>query len=130
MVQLGDRVFINQYKNLLGMVATNYKNASTPPKIIHVCAGSMNGFDPCSDIKTANEQFNTEQENSGSGIKGFSTYVTKDHWRMLNTGIWGQGNTLYNGCDSHYNEKGHYVVATDILPQVRAIMGWEDSIVV
>lgn len=124
--------FVKQYKNLLDMVATNYKNAKTPPKVIHVCGGSLNGFDPCDDIQTANTQFNQEQEQSGSGIKGYYTSITKAHWNMIN-GPHGSGRSQYNGCDGHYNEKGHGVLAADILPQVQKIMGWQapaESIVV
>merc|ERR1712216_578275 len=101
----------------------------TPPKIIHVCGGSLNGFDPCDDIQKANQQFNTEQEQSGSGMKGFYTSITKEHWNMIN-GPNGKGKSAYNGCDGHYNEKGHAVVAMDILPQIQKIMGWDSMLLV
>ena len=51
--------FIAAYLDLLGMVATNYKDALPPPKIVHVCGGSLNGLDPCSDIQEANRQCET-----------------------------------------------------------------------
>merc|ERR1712217_766607 len=84
---------------------------------IHVCGGSGNGLDPCKDIETANDQFNAE----GKAIKGHFTRITKEHWKMINKG---DGTSAYNGCDSHYNEKGHKVLADDIIPQVEEIMGW------
>jgi lysophospholipase L1-like esterase len=123
---LQGKSFIKQYKALLDMVASNYKGASSPPKVIHVCGGSGNGFDPCDDIQTANKQFNEEQKASGSGMKGFYTTIDKANWNMIN-GPNGKGTSQYNGCDSHYSEKGHKVLAGVILPQVQKIMGWDSS---
>ena len=57
--ELKSSKFIAAYLNLLGMVAANYKEASPPPKIVHVCGGSLNGLDPCSDIQEANRQCET-----------------------------------------------------------------------
>ena len=34
------------------------------------------------------------------------------------------GKSEYNGCDGHYNVKGHGVLAADIIPQFKAVMGW------
>ena len=37
-----------------------------------------------------------------------------------------KGKSQYNGCDGHYNEKGHSVLAADIMPQFLDIMGWKE----
>lgn len=118
----GGGKFIAAYKALLDKVANNYKDAKPAPKIIHVCGGSLNGFDPCNDIQTANKQFNAE----GGAIQGYYTSITKAHWNTIN-GPNGKGKSMYNGCDGHYNEKGHAVLAKDILPQFEKIMGWQAS---
>eukprot|EP01048_Picozoa_sp_COSAG05_P004812 COSAG05_NODE_273_length_12440_cov_22.182805_3_plen_73_part_00 len=34
------------------------------------------------------------------------------------------GKSKYNGCDGHYSEQGHAVLAADIIPQFRQVMGW------
>lgn len=36
---------------LLTQIAKNYKGVPVPPKIVHVCGGSLNGLDPCDDIQ-------------------------------------------------------------------------------
>lgn len=120
--QSTNKAFITAYKALLDKVAKNYKDAKPAPKIVHVCGGSLNGFDPCTDIQTANKEFNAE----GGAIQGYYTSITKAHWNTIN-GPNGKGTSQYNGCDGHYNEKGHAVVAADILPQLEKIMGWKAS---
>ena len=116
--------FIASYIQLLEMVATNYKAAPTSPKIVHVCGGSLNGLDPCSDIQKANDMFNKGKNNHG--LVGYFTSITTDHWYLINGGNGNgkSGKTAYNGCDGHYNVKGHGIVAGDILPQLKKIMGW------
>ena len=59
--------FVKAYLSLMTQVAKNYAHASPPPKIVHVCGGSGNGFDPCDDIQTANKQFNERS----TGMKGY-----------------------------------------------------------
>jgi len=122
--ELKSSKFIASYLQLMEMVATNYKGAATPPKMVHVCGGSLNGLDPCDDIKTANNQFNS---GSGTnGIKGYFTSITTQHWDLINGkgGNGKSGKTPYNGCDGHYNIKGHGILAGDIIPQFKKIMGW------
>jgi hypothetical protein len=122
--------FIKQYTGLLDMLVENYKSATVPPKIIHVCGGSGNGLDPCGDIQKANAQFNKMQP--ASGMKGYYTSITKANWKLIN-GPNGKGTSKYNGCDSHYSSKGHEVLAGDILPQIQKVMGWTtvgDAVVV
>jgi hypothetical protein len=108
------------YLKLMKMVAQNYKDASTPPKIIHVCGGSGNGMSVCPQIQKVNKYFN-EQGAFGTGLRGYFTSITQDHWNMINAN---NGTSAYNGCETHYNEKGHSVLAADIIPQVQQIMGW------
>ena len=114
--------FVAAYLQLLEMVATNYKSAPTPPKMVHVCGGSLNGLDPCNDIKTANDQFNSGGRTNG--IKGYFTSITTEHWNLINGKGHSSGKTAYNGCDGHYNIKGHGILAGDIIPQFKKIMGW------
>jgi len=122
---LKGKSFVAAYLSLLTQIAKNYKNASPPPKIIHVCGGSLNGFDPCSDIQTANDQFNKETK---TGLKGFFTTITKPTWEKINGCKNGMnkcsGKTKYNGCDGHYNHDGHAMVAGEIAPQVKKVLGW------
>lgn len=203
--------FIKSYLQLMNQVANNYRDAAIPPKLVHVCGGSLNGLDPCEDIQTANNQFNggpdiyapnstsppgyacklnlnyegettcydgkcpqanvasldscadacdaqpgctviiynnkkecylksdyttsskddpslhtvscekTSNPNPGNKMRGYYTTITKEHWKMINGK---NGKTEYNGCDGHYNFKGHGVLAGDIIPQFRKIMGW------
>ena len=90
-----------------------------------VAGGSLNGLDPCDDIQTAIKQFNM----LGLGLKSYYTTITTKHWSEINGCKSGvkkcKGKSDYNGCDGHYNVKGHGVLAGDILPQFRTLMGWE-----
>ena len=127
----GGSKFIKDYLKLLSQVANNYKGVAVPPKIVHVCGGSLNGLDPCDDIQTANKQFNM----MGLGMKGFYTTIdpgdpeSTPHWSEINGCEEGttkkcKGKSAFNGCDGHYNVKGHGVLAGDVIPQFRQIMGW------
>ena len=89
------------------------------PKIISVCGGSLNGLDPCDDIQTAHAKFNKAQ----SAFVASYVSITKPHWKEIN-GPNGKGKSAYNGCDGHYNAKGHAVLMNDILPDVKSILGW------
>jgi len=119
----GSKNFISAYVELLNMVATNYKSAVVPPKIVNVCGGSLNGLDPCDDIQTAIKQFNG---NGQSKVKAYYTSIAQNNWKMINghENNEKKGKTIYNGCDGHYNVKGHGVLAGDIIPQFKQIMGW------
>ena len=126
----GSSKFIKDYLQLLTQVAKNYKCVPVLPKIVHVCGGSLNGLDPCDDIQTANKQFNM----LGLGTKGFYTTIdpgnkNTPHWSEINgckkgTAKHCSGKTAFNGCDGHYSVKGHGVLAGDVIPQFRQIMGW------
>jgi lysophospholipase L1-like esterase len=141
--------FVSAYLSLLTQVAKNYKNASPPPKIIHVCGGSLNGFDPCEDIQTANNQFNKQAtglqvsepatttlnslhphppHHSTSATQGYYTTITKPTWEKINGCKNGMnkcsGKSKFNGCDGHYNHDGHAMVAGEIAPQVKKVLGW------
>jgi len=109
--------FITAYLALMTQVAHAYAAAPTPPKIVHVCGGSINGLDPCDDIQAANDEFN--QKPPVPGFEGFYTTIGKQDWNMIN-----QFGSKYKGCDAHYSAEGHKVVADDIRPQLEKIMGW------
>jgi hypothetical protein len=66
-------------------------------------------------LQTAQATFNK----AGSGFKAGFVTITKAHWKEINTKKNG-----YNGCDGHYNPKGHNVLMQDILPGVKKILGW------
>ena len=120
--------FIKAYLSLLNQVAENYEGVTVPPKIIHVCGGSLNGLDPCSDIQNANDQFNAGMHHQGKPMVGYYTTIDISHWSEINGCKHGSkncnGKSRYNGCDGHYNVDGHAVLAADILPQLRQIMSW------
>lgn len=110
--------FIDAYRDLMEVVADIYKAASTPPKIIHVCGGSINGLDPCPAIQIASAQFNKGRTD---GFQGYCTSITAESWRKINN------NTRYHGCASHYNKEGHKILAGEILPQIQHILGWSET---
>ena len=97
-------------------VAAAYAGAPTPPKLVHVCGGSINGLDPCDDIQTANTRFN---DSPPKGFRGYYTTISKKDWHMIN-----KAGSKYKGCDAHYSPMGHKVLADAIRPQLEAIMGW------
>lgn len=119
------REFIDAYKGLMEDIVDAYsapslqslKQTSSPliPKIIHVCGGSINGFDPCESIQTANDEFN---QNRKDGFEGFYTAMTKQTWEKVNNG------TDYLGCYKHYNREGHSQLAQEIRTDIGSIMGW------
>jgi lysophospholipase L1-like esterase len=111
--------FIKDYLKLMRLVSNHYADAPTPPKLINVCGGSLNGLDPCQDIRVASHVFNSQHD----AIKSYFVSITREHWKLINAK---NGKSPYNGCDGHYNEKGHRVLAGDIIPQIRKIMGWQD----
>ena len=108
--------FIAAYLELCEEVAKSYANAPNPPALVHVCGGSINGLDPCQDIQTASDKFNKK---AVTRMRSYYTTITKAHWHEINK--IGGG---YLGCDSHYGPKGHAVLAADIAPQLRKILGW------
>jgi hypothetical protein len=111
--------FIKAYIELMEQVVSMYKDASTPPKLIHVCGGSMNGFEPCDSIQEANTQFNAGRTD---GFKGYYTSMTKTTWDTLNS------KSKYQGCDSHYGPLGHEALKSEIIEQVRDVLGWRDAV--
>ena len=116
--------FITDYMQMLTQIDANYLGAPTPPKFVHVCGGSLNGLDPCDDIQTASKRWNAQ----GKPMRSYYTTIETEHWNMINGCSEGSkhcsGKSAYNGCDGHYNSKGHAVLAADILPQLRKIMNW------
>lgn len=107
-----DPGFIYQYYHFLTHVAE--KNPGG--KLISVCAGSINGLACCDAVKKATSLFNKSDSNRAHVVG-----ITQALWEDLNV-YNGQGK--FNGCNSHYNEKGHEAVAEGILDQVNKVMGW------
>ena len=56
--QVLETKFIEAYVALMEQLASNYAYATTPPKVISVCGGSINGLDPCDNIQKAIDSFN------------------------------------------------------------------------
>ena len=125
-IGLGGKSFIKDYLDLMAVYVTAYAHLPrmAKPKMIHVCGGSLNGLDPCPDIKEAIAQFNTAHAEAGDGWVSSFTSITKAHWHMINAN---SGRSEYNGCDGHYNKKGHAILAVDILPDLRRILGWDQE---
>ena len=51
--------------------------------------------------------------------------VERETWEFIN-----QKNEVgyeYQGCMSHYNPKGHAVIASELAPQISEILGWDNS---
>ena len=95
------------------------------PKLVHVCGGSLHDFDPCADIQTAIKQFNALQ----NGFTSYYTSITEAVWEQINNckgpGMKKcNGKSAFNGCDGHYNEKGHAKLVEGISAQFEQIMGW------
>ena len=112
----GSGSFVKAYRALMTEVASAYADAPTPPKLVHVCGGSINGLDPCDDIQTANQRFNDDPP---KGFRGYYTTISQKSWQMIN-----KAGSKYKGCDAHYSALGHKVLADAIRPQLEAIMGW------
>ena len=108
--------FVAAYVELLNEVATAYDGVAVPPPIVSVCGGSINGLEPCDDIRTAIMRFNSD---APKGWRAEYTTIGKPDWKKINT-----PGSIYKGCDSHYSPAGHKVVADDVLPQLKAILGW------
>jgi len=106
------------YRSLLESRVAAYQEAQPKPRLISVCAGSKNGFDPCPAIKEETNAFNVHRKD---GFEAYYISMNKTVWATL------QNSSVYNGCDEHYNSEGHAMVAAEILPQVRRIMGWCDE---
>jgi len=113
--------FKTAYREMMDAHVSHYGGAKNKPKIIHVCAGSMNGFDPCESIQAVSGEFNSDHSD---GWESHYTSITQAHWKEINN------HNAYKGCDDHYSSKGHQVVADDIVPQIRQIMGWDSVAVV
>eukprot|EP00966_Prymnesium_polylepis_P331554 7387130-Prymnesium_polylepis.1 len=124
--QARGRTFVRDYLEMLRVYVNAYAHLARAhrPRMIHVCGGSINGFDPCADIRDAIGQFNAAHAADG-WISNY-TSVTKAHWHMINAD---DGASAYNGCDTHYNGKGHQVIAEDIIADVRRFVGWPDEAV-
>ena len=119
------REFINAYKALMEDIVDAYTTNSLSssqlqsiplmPKIIHVCGGSGNGFDPCEAIQIANNEFNKDRTD---GFEGFYTSMTNETWEKINNDV------EFLGCHSHYNREGHAKLAEETREQIAMIMGW------
>ena len=114
-----EKYFIQKYTELLEYANRTYGAAAAPPRVIHVCGGSGNGFDPCEAIKKASEEWNKKPSHS---VESFYVSISLDTWNRINAGT-----DAYNGCDGHYNEHGHRVLMNAILPDVRRILKWGES---
>ena len=104
------------YRQMLESRTRVYRHAVVKPKLISVCGGSINGLQPCPYIREVVEEFNHAARSDG--FRAFYTTVESDVWHSINN------NTKYNGCNEHYNPRGHGVVASQIAPQVAQIMDW------
>eukprot|EP00658_Telonema_sp_P-2_P029787 TRINITY_DN22600_c0_g1_i3.p2 TRINITY_DN22600_c0_g1~~TRINITY_DN22600_c0_g1_i3.p2 ORF type:complete len:183 (-),score=24.39 TRINITY_DN22600_c0_g1_i3:403-951(-) len=105
--------FRKRYFQLLVDVRGNYGGAAVLPKLINVCAGSINGMDACLEIEAAGNLFN---QTWGGG--SYHVEASQEVWDRLNGGG-------YNGCDGHYSAVGHEALTHHLGPQISAILGWD-----
>ena len=92
-----------------------------------MCGGSINGLSPCADIRAVSAQWNRgKNETNATRIRSFYTSIANATWSKINGHGPGDtpGASRWNGCDAHYNERGHAVLMRSILPDVRRILGW------
>ena len=80
--------FKSSYSQLLESRVQAYSHAIDKPKLISVCAGSQNGFDPCEYIREVVALFNT---NRTDGFQAFLTAMDQRVWAGI------QNNSKYNG---------------------------------
>lgn len=136
-------VFDKAYRALLEKQVENYaymiskdEGSTSPPKLISVCGGSINGLDPCEKIKRITKEFNKDRAvddratssqgtassdaDSDDGFRAFYVSISEKHWHKINA--W-YGHSVFNGCDMHYNARGHAVLVEDILEKVEEILG-------
>lgn len=107
--------FKTNYGKLLESRVRAYSHGAVKPAIISVCGGSITGFLPCPYIQDVIKTFNQGRHD---GFKAYFVSMEEAVWTTL------QKNKEYNGCDHHYNKRGHGVVASQVLPQLRHILGW------
>jgi lysophospholipase L1-like esterase len=116
-----DQTFIAKYTELLQYAETRYGRASvaqgvTPPIVIHVCGGSINGLLPCPNIFLASTAWN---KNSTRVVKSAFVSISNATWKEIN-----KGTRHFNGCDGHYNKEGHGLLMNDVVENVRKILNW------
>ena len=87
----------------------------TNPPIVSIIGGSSSGYnDELVDaVANATKTFNEGREWKGA----MEVMLSKDVWDKINDKK--KGN---NGCMGHYNEKGHGMVAADLMPKLKAIL--------
>ena len=113
--------YVANYTDFTELVAEHFAEAASatggaPPAIIHVIAGSGCGFNTADDVAQAVELFN---EQTKTGCVSHYVEMSKDKWDVINNST-----ETYNGCAGHYSPAGHAVLAGDIEPAVRTILGW------
>ncbi|GMH51088.1 hypothetical protein TL16_g00937 [Triparma laevis f. inornata] len=104
--------FTKAYNELLDVIVERYSDSE--PKIINVCGGSINGLDPCSTISTIVDSFNSKRSDN---FKAYYTSIKEDTWKTIN-----KRKNGFEGCDEHYNEKGHEALMKDIVDDVKSFM--------
>ena len=121
--------------HLLNKVAKNYAHAAKKPMLFTACgnSGSRGGLDnTCVDMEAAVARFN-KQTNTSGFVAHFKD-VTQAVWYRVN-GVNATadddhtidarvGKSKYNGCGSHYNFAGDFIVMNDFLPQFHRLLGW------
>jgi len=105
---------ISQYGQLLDMVASKYP---TTVPLINVCGGSINGLTVCGDVSNASQAFNQHHQR----VQSHYVSISESTWHKLNSAPVGQ----YKGCEGHYSEKGHAVLSTELVPQIKDVLQWD-----
>ena len=117
--------FGDAYVQLLEQLSDAYAWAADaeararPPPLVSVCGGSINGLEPCAAIEAATAAYNGRARARGAGAVAAYATISREEWETINA-----RGSPYLGCDWHYSEQGHAVLAASIEPQLRAILGW------
>lgn len=117
--------FRTAYRQLMEHAAEKYAYATEKPKLIHVCGSLGDGsVDGCSDIQDAISNFNSGRKD---GFESFYAPISPSVWKSVSS------DKSLQGCDEHYNAKGHELVKSDLLSKMQDILGWgstQDLVVV
>ena len=88
-----DEYFIKRYTELFQYVEESY-GGGNGTIIVNVCGGSGNGFDPCPNIKTASDRWNTDAADDSSKPESHFLSLTHKEWHKINAK---DGDSSFNG---------------------------------
>jgi len=114
----GGGAFEAAFKAMMSTLVGEYDCAKKKPRFIAVCAGSGNGFDPCNKTEAAVAGWDA----GSTGMQAYYISMNRKTWDYIN---YGPKATMYQGCASHYNPRGHSILSSEVSPQIATILSWE-----